>query len=98
SNSPRDDILSALERWVEHGVAPRRIVAVKYVNDNPAQGVARTRPLCVYPKVAVYDGHGSTDDAANFRCRRPQHAKDDDDGHHGNNERQETDSDDDDDT
>jgi feruloyl esterase len=84
SNSPRNDILSALEQWVEKGVAPKRIDAVKYVNDQPAQGVLRTRPLCAWPKIAVYDGKGSTDDAANFRCRHPHghhdhHDGDDDD-------------------
>jgi feruloyl esterase len=73
SSAPQHDILSALERWVEQGVAPKRIDAVKYVNDQPAQGVLRTRPLCAYPKQAVYDGSGSTDDAANFRCREPGH-------------------------
>jgi len=82
SASPEHDILSALERWVEDGDAPERIVAVKYVNDAPAQGVARTRPLCVYPKVAVYDGSGSTDDAPNFRCREPKHGKRPHHGHH----------------
>jgi feruloyl esterase len=30
--------------------------------------VMRTRPLCPYPLVANYNGHGSTDDAANFAC------------------------------
>jgi len=73
SNAPEHDILSALERWVEHGVPPKRVVAVKYVNDQPAQGVLRTRPLCAYPKVAVYKGTGSTDDEANFACRKPKH-------------------------
>jgi feruloyl esterase len=75
SNSSEHDILSALERWVEEGVAPERIVAVKYVNDSPAQGVARTRPLCAFPKVSVYRGEGSTDDAANFRCRMPNRGR-----------------------
>jgi feruloyl esterase len=80
SNAPEHDILSALERWVEEGVAPKRIVAVKYVNNQPAQGTARTRPLCAYPKTAVYKGTGSTDDEANFKCRRrPVHEKDEGD-------------------
>ena len=55
---------------------------MKYVNDQPAQGVARTRPLCLYPKVAVYKGRGNTNDAANFSCRTPKgekHGKHDDD-------------------
>ena len=72
SNAPEHDILSALERWVEQGVAPERIVAVKYVNNQPAKGIQRTRPLCAYPKTAVYKGTGSTDDAANFECRQPK--------------------------
>ena len=75
SNSPEHDILSALERWVEEGVAPKSIVAVKYVSNNPALGVERTRPLCAYPKVAVYKGSGSTNDAANFACRNPNYKK-----------------------
>lgn len=82
ANDPEHDVVSALERWVEMGVPPRRIVAAKYVNDNPAQGVARTRPLCAYPNVAVYRGSGSTDDATNFRCRAPKgrdHESEDDD-------------------
>ena len=31
----------------------------------------RLRPLCPYPKVAVYKGQGNTNDAANFVCRDP---------------------------
>jgi hypothetical protein len=82
SDAPEHDILSALERWVEDGVPPTRIVAVKYIDDQPALGIARTRPLCPYPRTAVYKGSGSTDDAASFECRRPRHrcADDDDDG------------------
>ena len=79
SIDPEHDVVSALERWVEHGIAPKRIVAAKYFNDDPAQGVALTRPLCVYPKQAKYTGRGSTNDAANFRCRGPSHRGDEGD-------------------
>jgi len=58
------DLLMALDRWVEGGTAPERIVATRVV----AGAAVRTRPLCPYPKKAVYSGAGSTDDAANFRC------------------------------
>jgi feruloyl esterase len=75
SDSPEHDVLSALERWVEEGKPPERIVAVKYVNNDPAQGIVRTRPLCPYPQVAVYTGRGSTDEADSFRCRDPRHGK-----------------------
>jgi feruloyl esterase len=61
-----NDLLQALDRWVTEGKAPERIVAARI----EAGKVVRTRPLCVYPQRAVYTGTGSTDDAANFACRR----------------------------
>jgi feruloyl esterase len=61
------DMLTALEEWVEKGRAPERIPASHQLPD----GLLRTRPLCLYPAVAVYTGSGSTDDAANFRCQAP---------------------------
>jgi len=43
------DARRALETWVEHGRAPLSLVAAKYVNDDPAQGVAKTAVLCPFP-------------------------------------------------
>jgi feruloyl esterase len=60
------DMLAALENWVEHESAPDSVVASRAA---AAPVGNRTRPLCVYPKVAVYTGRGSTDEAANFVCR-----------------------------
>ena len=60
------DYFTALENWVEQGVAPESIVAWHFADDG--SGIDRTRPLCPYPQVARYEGHGSIDDAANFRC------------------------------
>jgi feruloyl esterase len=60
------DLLSALERWVEQGKPPERIIASKVVNDR----VVRTRPLCPYPEYARYKGEGPVDDANNFECAR----------------------------
>ena len=48
------------------------MIAAKFTNDDPEQGVARTRPLCPYPQVVRYTGSGSIDDAANFACGNPQ--------------------------
>jgi feruloyl esterase len=62
------DVVKALEQWVEHGIAPDRIVSTKFIDDNPASGVALTRPLCPYPQVALWTGIGDTNDAANFVC------------------------------
>jgi serine/threonine protein kinase len=66
---PQHNIFSALERWVEKGVAPGPIIATKYVNDlDPSQGIKMTRPLCPYPQIAKYNGAGDTNDATNFVC------------------------------
>jgi Tannase and feruloyl esterase len=70
---PTHNILSALEAWVEDGVAPDKIIAAKYTNDDPNQSVLLTRPLCPYPQQAVYTGSGSTNDAANFVCQTHGH-------------------------
>jgi pimeloyl-ACP methyl ester carboxylesterase len=58
------DMQPALEKWVEQGKAPERIVAAK-----PDSDPAFTRPLCPWPKTARYNGSGSTEDAANFTCK-----------------------------
>jgi feruloyl esterase len=63
------DMTMALERWVEEGKAPDRIIASKRQGPDPKSPIIRTRPLCPYPQVARYKGSGSTDDAANFVCK-----------------------------
>jgi feruloyl esterase len=69
SQDPKHDVLSALEQWVERGIAPEEIVATKYIDNDRSKGVAFTRPLCPYPQRAVYKGWGDVNDAANFECR-----------------------------
>lgn len=66
------DVVLALDRWVEKGVAPDHIIATGFVDNNPAKGVAMTHPLCPYPRVARYKGTGDTKDAANFVCEAPR--------------------------
>jgi feruloyl esterase len=61
------DAATPLLKWVEEGGAPTRIEASRVVSGK----VVRTRPLCVYPQVARYQGSGSIDDAANFSCVKP---------------------------
>jgi Tannase and feruloyl esterase len=70
-NDPLHDMQTALEVWVEKGIAPDKIIATKFVNDNVTLGVKRTRPLCPYPEAAAYSGSGSIDDATNFVCVPP---------------------------
>jgi feruloyl esterase len=57
--------LSALEAWVERGMAPETMVA----EGRLPKGGTGSRRLCVYPQVAVYSGRGSTDVADSFVCR-----------------------------
>lgn len=63
--TPANDVLMAMDQWVDKGIAPDSIVASKVTSG----AVTATRPLCAYPKKAVYKGSGSTDDAANFSCQ-----------------------------
>ena len=66
---PEHNIYTALEQWVEKGAAPSKITASKFVHDtDPSKGVKMTRPLCSYPQVPRYKGHGDPNDAANFVC------------------------------
>ena len=60
--------LTALEEWVEDGLAPDKIIAFHTTEGE----IDRTRPLCPYPQVAVYDGRGSTNDESNFACKLPR--------------------------
>jgi feruloyl esterase len=68
-NDPERDIFTALERWVEQGVAPERLVGSGRATDDPSKPL--TRPLCPYPQVAQYRGSGDVNDAANFTCAAP---------------------------
>jgi feruloyl esterase len=66
---PNDfDKMTAIQNWVEHDQAPDTMIASRVSRSG---AVDRTRPLCVYPKVAKYKGSGSIDDAANFTCALP---------------------------
>jgi hypothetical protein len=56
------DLFNVLVNWVEKGAVPESIQA------KGGAIASRTRPLCPYPQTAIYNGSGSTDDAANFHC------------------------------
>jgi feruloyl esterase len=64
------DVVSAAARWAETGVAPERMIATKYVENNVAKGIALQRPMCAYPLVARYKGSGDMNDAGNFTCAK----------------------------
>jgi len=58
----------AVEAWVEKGIAPKAIVAIKIEEGDAAKNVKMSRPLCPYPQIAKYKGKGDTNDAGNFVC------------------------------
>ncbi len=62
------DLLIALDRWVQQGIAPDQFTATKYVNDTPTNGIAFQRPLCPFPQVARYNGSGDPTSASSFAC------------------------------
>lgn len=61
---PAWNSLTALENWVEMGVAP----GTRTVMDTNAATYGRTRPLCQYPAWPKYKGSGSQDAAINYTC------------------------------
>ena len=73
------DYVKPLVDWRERGLAPNRIVGTQTgrnpamphlaPNSNSRMGKTFSRPQCVYPKLAAYDGSGDEDDAANYVCR-----------------------------
>jgi hypothetical protein len=63
----KDALFAALVNWVENEVMPTTYTG----SGMNAIGNPRTRPMCLYPDVAVYSGTGDIDDAANFSCQTP---------------------------
>jgi Tannase and feruloyl esterase len=59
-------IYRALEHWVESGVAPGEIHALKMTEDG--KRVAMTRPICPFPQLPKYKGSGNTNAVQSFAC------------------------------
>ena len=59
--------LKALVAWVQRGKAPTSILGT--VTDPTTNVVTLSRPLCIYPQMDYYKGHGSTSKASSFACR-----------------------------
>ncbi|KAB5557853.1 feruloyl esterase B precursor [Coniochaeta sp. 2T2.1] len=65
----KHDVILAMIRWVEQGVAPDELIATKYKEDNVAAGVELQRPLCPYPLQAKYVGSGNASDPSSWSCK-----------------------------
>jgi feruloyl esterase len=70
SRDPEHDILTALDRWVEQGAAPKRLIASR--TDVGTHKIAMTRPICPYPEEPRWNGKGDPDEAASFTCVVPK--------------------------
>ena len=78
------DALGAVQKWIKEGIAPDQIKTTygtqgrqfrerAGMQDTPQSKipVIKTRPVCPYPQVAIFQGSGDTNDAANFKCGNP---------------------------
>jgi feruloyl esterase len=79
------DTLTALERWVEQGRAPDKLIASHTTLAFPDNVMSATpppgdfsRPLCPWPQVAHLTARGSKTDAGSFVCARSHRARHDD--------------------
>lgn len=61
------DVLLALMAWTEKGVAPDQVIATVWENSTIYNEVLRQRPICPYPKEALYQG-GDEKDPGNWKC------------------------------
>jgi feruloyl esterase len=80
------DTLTALERWVEDGVAPDKLIASHTLLPFPDNVMTKSpppgdfsRPLCPWPQSARWTGKGSVLEAASFVCQSRGRDRDDDD-------------------
>jgi feruloyl esterase len=75
------DYVDAIVRWTEEGEAPERIIGTHPADAAPmdhlspgetqTESESFTRPLCVYPKLGLYNGEGDPNEADSFRCAVP---------------------------
>jgi len=67
------DPLTAMENWVEKGIAPNALTATLYqptpIAMDYAKPLGRTMPLCMFPQMARYKGAGAVNDGASWECR-----------------------------
>ena len=71
-------LFAALVNWVENGVAPDQVMATEYAPAAPGtqsvsggpntRPVLGHRPVCPYPKTAIYNGSGDIHVATSYRC------------------------------
>lgn len=76
--SADNDLIIALDRWVEGGAAPEMIMGrgmrkpAEAKSDDP---LFASRPICAFPAAARYDGKGDPMIGTSFKCAKAQMPK-----------------------
>ncbi|KAK7422458.1 hypothetical protein QQZ08_009510 [Neonectria magnoliae] len=68
SLDPEENVLMAIVRWVEEGIAPDTILGTAYVNGTKDAGIDFKRRHCRWPTRNVYKGSGDPKDENNWQC------------------------------
>jgi hypothetical protein len=68
SLDPQENVLMAIVRWVEEGIAPDTITGTAFRNGNQSAGIDFKRKHCRWPYRNVYKGPGDHKDAASWEC------------------------------
>ena len=70
SLDPQENVLMAMVRWVEEGVAPEMVRGTKFVNDTVGMGVDFKRAHCKYPARNIFVGGagGNWKDWTQWKC------------------------------
>jgi len=71
-NDPEHSIHRAIETWVETGKAPERVTAANVDMKDGKLSTGFTRPICAYPRAAMYSGAGDRTSAASYHCAAPK--------------------------
>lgn len=68
SFDPHENVLTALIRWVERGVAPDTITGTAFNNGTAESGVGFKRRHCRYPYRNIHNGSGNFKDPNSWSC------------------------------
>ncbi|KAF2106849.1 tannase and feruloyl esterase [Lophiotrema nucula] len=67
SLDPNQNVLTAVVKWVEEGIAPESIIGTKWVNDTQSLGVDYQRAHCKWPKRNTFVG-GNAKEIGAWKC------------------------------
>ncbi|KXH49825.1 tannase and feruloyl esterase [Colletotrichum simmondsii] len=68
SLDPEENVLMAMVRWVEEGIAPETVTGTAFVNNTVSAGVDYKRRHCRWPTRNIFKGTGDYKDENNWEC------------------------------